>query len=146
MSVAMRTDSRLPVTSMVDGEGVDCSSLALPPPPVHAHPPTNGIGMEAEVIERVSPSQVTPVSSDTLSSSPDTQPGKDPGNNPRPCPPQAAHRCTGAAHLGLAGGSGCHGVTPVAPVGTRRAHGSRGGVGQTSARVGGATRLASVLF
>lgn len=85
MSVVMRTDSRLSVASpMVDGEAVDCSSLALPPPPLHAHPPANGMGVEAEVVgvtgssgcevERISPSQVTPVSSDTLSSSPDTQP------------------------------------------------------------------------
>ncbi|XP_042868671.1 retinoic acid receptor RXR-gamma-A-like isoform X2 [Penaeus japonicus] len=89
MSVVMRTDSRMAVANpMVDAEVVECSSdcspLPLPPPPVHAHPPTNGMGVDGDVvlgvsvggcdIERISPSQVTPVSSDTLSSSPDTQP------------------------------------------------------------------------
>ncbi|KAK3860624.1 hypothetical protein Pcinc_033337 [Petrolisthes cinctipes] len=60
-----------------DGE-VDCS-LARPPPPLHAHPPPT-IGLDEDVmgvggcdVERVSPSQVTAVSSDTHSSSPDTQ-------------------------------------------------------------------------
>lgn len=90
MSVVLRTDSRMAVANpMVDAELVECSSecssLTLPPPPIHAHPPTNGMGVEGDVmgvtgsvggcdIERISPSQVTPVSSDTLSSSPDTQP------------------------------------------------------------------------
>lgn len=117
MSVVMRTDSRLSVASpMVDGEAVDCSSLALPPPPLHAHPPANGMGVEAEVVgvtgssgcevERISPSQVTPVSSDTLSSSPDTQPGNT-HTHPRPRPARAAH----GTHRGLMA-NGRRGVGP----------------------------------
>lgn len=105
MSVVMRTDSRMAAANpMVDAEVVECSSdcspLPLPPPPVHAHPPTNGMGVDGEVvlgvsvggcdIERISPSQVTPVSSDTLSSSPDTQPGNTPTHpRPRQHPPHA---------------------------------------------------------
>lgn len=119
MSVVVRTDSRLPVASpMVDGEVVDCSSLALPPPPVHAHPPTNGMSVEGEVVgvtgssvcevERISPSQVTPVSSDTLSSSPDTQPG----NNPHPPRPQHP-RVAAGLHEGWAGGAAGCGLGPM---------------------------------
>lgn len=50
-------------------------------------------------VERISPSQVTPVSSDTLSSSPDTQPG----NNPHPPRPQHPRAAAGL-HEGWAGG------------------------------------------
>ncbi|KAG7156474.1 putative FtzF1-like [Homarus americanus] len=100
MSVVIRSDSRMAVANpMVDAELVECSSecspLTLPPPPIHAHAPTNGMGVEVDMmsvtgtvggcdIERISPSQVTPVSSDTLSSSPDTQPGKTQPERPRP--------------------------------------------------------------
>lgn len=96
---------------MVDAELVEypseCSPLTLPPPPIHAHPPTNGMGMEGDVmgvtgsvggcdIERISPSQVTPVSSDTLSSSPDTQPGNLQAARPRPHPALGASLAPGA--------------------------------------------------
>lgn len=84
MSVVMLSDSDMSVAGG-DGE-VDCS-IARPPPPLHAHPPPT-IGLDGDVmgvtgssgggcdVERVSPSQVTAVSSDTHSSSPDTQTGK----------------------------------------------------------------------
>ncbi|KAK3854740.1 hypothetical protein Pcinc_038799 [Petrolisthes cinctipes] len=79
MSVVMLSDSDMSVAGGGDGE-VDCS-LARPPPPLHAHPPPT-IGLDEDVmgvggcdVERVSPSQVTAVSSDTHSSSPDTQTG-----------------------------------------------------------------------
>lgn len=86
-----RLPSDVVANSVVDAEVVECSSdsspFALqpqPPAPIHAHPPpTQPIPIEGEIVmgmtgngcnvERISPSQVTPVSSDTLSSSPDTQ-------------------------------------------------------------------------
>ncbi|KAK4295971.1 hypothetical protein Pmani_031502 [Petrolisthes manimaculis] len=90
MSVVMLSDSDMSVAGSGGSSGsgggdgeVDCS-LARPPPPLHAHPPPPTIGLDDEDVmvgvggcdvERVSPSQVTAVSSDTHSSSPDTQTG-----------------------------------------------------------------------